>query len=79
MIAETRRLLDAAVQRQLVSDVPVGVFLSGGVDSTAITAFASRHYQGKLATYSAGFDDMRGVDERLKARRTAECLNLKPK
>jgi asparagine synthase (glutamine-hydrolysing) len=71
MIAETRRLLEQAVRRQLVSDVPVGVFLSGGVDSSAITAFASRHYQGRLATYSAGFDDRNGVDERPKARRVA--------
>jgi asparagine synthase (glutamine-hydrolysing) len=71
MIRETRRLLEAAVHRQLVSDVPVGVFLSGGVDSSAITAIASRHYRGRLATYSAGFDDMDGVDERPKARRVA--------
>jgi asparagine synthase (glutamine-hydrolysing) len=71
VIAETRRLLDQAVRRQLVSDVPVGVFLSGGVDSSAIAAFASRHYGGRLATYSAGFDDRSGVDERPKARRLA--------
>jgi asparagine synthase (glutamine-hydrolysing) len=71
MIAETRRLLDEAVRRQLVSDVPVGVFLSGGVDSTAITAFASRHYAGRLATYSAGFDGAAREDERPKARRVA--------
>ena len=60
------------MRRQLVSDVPVGVFLSGGVDSSAITALASRHYQGRLATYAAGFDDARGVDERPKARRVAQ-------
>lgn len=72
MIAETKRLLEAAVHRQLVSDVPVGVFLSGGVDSSAITAFASKHYAGRLATYSAGFDDLAGVDERPKARRVSE-------
>jgi asparagine synthase (glutamine-hydrolysing) len=71
VIAETRRLVEQAVRRQLVSDVPVGVFLSGGVDSTAITAFAAKHYQGRLATYSAGFDDRNGVDERPKARRIA--------
>jgi asparagine synthase (glutamine-hydrolysing) len=71
MIVETRRLLEEAVRRQLVSDVPVGVFLSGGVDSSAITAFASKHYAGKLATYSAGFDDLAGVDERPKARKIA--------
>ncbi|MFZ2491233.1 MAG: asparagine synthase (glutamine-hydrolyzing) [Thermoanaerobaculia bacterium] len=72
LIAETRRLLEAAVKRQLVSDVPVGVFLSGGVDSSAITAFASRHYGGRLATYSVGFDDLQGTDERPKARLVAE-------
>lgn len=71
MIAETKRLLDAAVHRQLVSDVPVGVFLSGGVDSTAITAIASRHQTSRLATFSAGFDDLNGVDERPKARKIA--------
>jgi asparagine synthase (glutamine-hydrolysing) len=72
MIAETRRLLEEAVRRQLVSDVPVGVFLSGGVDSSAITAIASKYYSGRLTTYSAGFDDLGGVDERPKARRVAE-------
>jgi len=71
IIVETRRLLEEAVRRQLVSDVPVGVFLSGGVDSSAITAFASKHYSGRLATYSAGFDDLDGVDERPKARKIA--------
>ena len=71
VISETRRLLEASVRRQLVSDVPVGVFLSGGVDSSAITAFAAKHYGGRLATYSAGFDELGGVDERPKARRLA--------
>jgi asparagine synthase (glutamine-hydrolysing) len=70
-IDETRRLLEQAVRRQLVSDVPVGVFLSGGVDSSAIAAFASRHYGGRLATYSAGFDFARGGGELPKAKRVA--------
>jgi asparagine synthase (glutamine-hydrolysing) len=71
IISETRRLLEEAVRRQLVSDVPIGIFLSGGVDSSAITAIAARHYNGRLATYSVGFDDLDGVDERPKARRVA--------
>ena len=75
LIAETRRLLEEAVRRQLVSDVPVGVFLSGGVDSSAITAFASRHYVGRLTTYSAGFDDLSEKDERPMARRVARHFN----
>jgi asparagine synthase (glutamine-hydrolysing) len=74
-IVETKRLLDAAVRRQLVSDVQVGVFLSGGVDSSAITAIAAKHYPGRLSTYSAGFDDIDGVDERPKARRVAAAYN----
>jgi asparagine synthase (glutamine-hydrolysing) len=55
-VSDVRRLLEQAVARQLVADVPIGVFLSGGVDSSAIAAFASRHYAGRLATYSVGFD-----------------------
>ena len=46
--------LDAAVARRLVADVPVGVFLSGGVDSTTIAALAARHKQ-PLRTFSIGF------------------------
>jgi len=73
----TRRVregLEQAVKRHLISDVPVGVFLSGGIDSTALTALASRHYQGRLRTYSCGFDFDRGVNELPKARRVAEAF-----
>lgn len=55
-VTSVRNLLEAAVKRQLVSDVPVGVFLSGGIDSSAVTAFAARNYGGGLKTYSVGFD-----------------------
>lgn len=48
-------LLESAVQRQLMSDVPLGVLLSGGIDSSAIVAFASRHYDN-LDTYSIEYD-----------------------
>jgi asparagine synthase (glutamine-hydrolysing) len=70
-IERTRDLLSTAVARQLVSDVPVGVCLSGGVDSAAITAFASRHYDGRLATYSVGFDYESGKGELPEARALA--------
>jgi len=69
---QIRALLEQAVKRQLVSDVPVGVFLSGGVDSSAIAAFAARHYLGRLATYSVGFDFAGNASELPRARRTAE-------
>jgi asparagine synthase (glutamine-hydrolysing) len=75
LVVRTREVLEAAVRRQLVSDVPLGVFLSGGVDSSAITAFASRHYRGQLATYSVGFDDPSHADERPAARRVAELFD----
>lgn len=71
---KTGMLLEAAVKRQLVSDVPIGVFLSGGIDSSAITAFASRHYSGIISTYSVGFDFDQGVNELPKARQVARCF-----
>jgi asparagine synthase (glutamine-hydrolysing) len=64
-----RELLDAAVARRLMADVPLGVFLSGGVDSSAITALAVRHAPD-LRTFSISFDDP-SFDESAKARRTA--------
>jgi asparagine synthase (glutamine-hydrolysing) len=71
LVARTRSLLEQAVTRQLVSDVPVGLFLSGGVDSSAIAAFASRHYARSLTTYSVAFDFTSGDGELPKARRIA--------
>ncbi|HEV2149057.1 MAG TPA: asparagine synthase (glutamine-hydrolyzing), partial [Longimicrobiaceae bacterium] len=70
--AGVRERLEGAVRSHLVSDVPVGVFLSGGIDSSAITAFASRHHGGRLKTFSVGFDFDRGVNELPRARRVAQ-------
>lgn len=69
---ETRWRLEQAVKSHLVSDVPVGVFLSGGVDSSTITALASRHYAGRLKTFSVGFDFDQGMNELPKARLVAK-------
>lgn len=55
-------LLDASVQRRLISDVPLGAFLSGGVDSSVIVALASRHTKN-LNTFSIGFRDEPFFDE----------------
>ncbi|HTU65157.1 MAG TPA: asparagine synthase (glutamine-hydrolyzing) [Steroidobacteraceae bacterium] len=74
LVAHTRSLLERAVQRQLVADVPVGLFLSGGVDSSALAAFASRHLPGRLATFAAGFDFEDGEGERPRARRVAAAF-----
>tara|TARA_Y100000768_G_C23987311_1_gene689718 strand:+ start:1541 stop:3418 length:1878 start_codon:yes stop_codon:yes gene_type:complete len=55
-IKRTHKLLEESIKRHLISDVDIGVFLSGGIDSSAITAFASKHYSKKLKTFSVGFD-----------------------
>ncbi|GGS21506.1 asparagine synthase (glutamine-hydrolyzing) [Actinokineospora fastidiosa] len=63
--------LDASIADALVADVPVGAYLSGGIDSSLITALVSKARQGEgLHTFSAGFGDER-VDEVAWARRVA--------
>jgi asparagine synthase (glutamine-hydrolysing) len=64
--------LEASVRAQLVSDVPLGLFLSGGVDSSAIVALASRALTGRrVKTFSLGFTEP-SYDERLFARAVAD-------
>ena len=52
-----RELMSLAVKRQLVADVPVGVLLSGGMDSSTMVALMQQHTTGPIHTYSVGFED----------------------
>lgn len=70
--AEVRRLLQAAIRRRLVSDVPLGAFLSGGIDSSAIVALMAGVMGEPVKTFTIGFDDREGFDERPFAREVAE-------
>jgi asparagine synthase (glutamine-hydrolysing) len=69
-----RRVLERAVKRRLMSDVPLGVFLSGGIDSSAIAALAAEHVPpGQLNTFAIGFNEP-SFDESSYARRVAKDL-----
>ena len=67
------RLLEDAVRRRLVSDVPLGAFLSGGIDSSAVTAFMVRNTPGRVKTFTIGFAE-KSFDETAHARRIASRL-----
>lgn len=66
-------LSDDAVRCRMISDVPLGAFLSGGVDSSAAVGFMARHTTGPVKTFSIGFTDKR-FDE-LRFARVAATLN----
>jgi len=72
-VEELRANLDLSVRRHLVSDVPLGVFLSGGIDSSTVAAFAVRHVCDRLQTFSIGFEDA-SFDESAPARQVAQFL-----
>ena len=73
--ARVRELVTAAVERRLMSDVPLGAFLSGGVDSTIVVALMSRALQEPVRTFSIGFDGDAAFDETSMARDTAARVN----
>lgn len=70
---ELRELLSDAVRMRLVADVPLGILLSGGVDSSAIAAFAVQHATEKVKTFSIGFEED-SFDESKYARQVADHL-----
>ena len=67
-------LLDKSIQLRMIADVPLGVFLSGGIDSSAIAAFAAAHSRNPIRTFSIGFADP-SFDESAHAQAVASHLN----
>lgn len=70
--AELREILDRAVATHLDTDVPAGLFLSGGWDSSLVSLYASRQSAEPLNSYSLAFPDHPGVDESAYAKQVAE-------
>ena len=70
---ETKKLIRDAVERRLISERPLGSFLSGGFDSTIVTAYMTQLIPGKVKTFSIGFSDPR-YDESTYARAVAKYL-----
>lgn len=71
IIEQLQLLISQAVRRQMVADVPVGAFLSGGLDSSTIVALMTRHTQKPVMTFSVGFGDL--INELPYARAVAQA------
>jgi len=73
-VERTLSRLEEAVRMRLVADVPVGVFLSGGIDSSLVAALAARHSSGPVKSFTLGFRDHPEYNELVYARRVADYL-----
>jgi asparagine synthase (glutamine-hydrolysing) len=74
-VATFRDLVTDSVRRELVSDVPLGVFLSGGIDSTTVTGLMAGMVSEPVRTFCVGYGGREGVNERPYARLAAERFN----
>jgi asparagine synthase (glutamine-hydrolysing) len=72
VVSQVRQLLTTAVTKRMVADVPVGAFLSGGIDSSSVVAVMAENAERPIATFTIGFDDRDGFDERPFARSVAK-------
>lgn len=62
-VKESKKLLDSAIDLRLRSDVPLGIFLSGGIDSSAVVGLLAERVEEPLKTFSIGYDFGKGFDE----------------
>lgn len=72
-IAWLNQSLGTAVQQRMVADVPLGAFLSGGIDSSLIVSIMQQHSRQKVKTFSIGFEDAH-YNESIQAKRIANAL-----
>ncbi len=72
---EVYNALDKAVDYRMVADVPVGAFLSGGVDSSAVVALMRKYSANTIKTFSVGFEGQPDYDERIWAERISKMFN----
>jgi len=72
--SRVRDLLTSAVRKRLIADVPLGVLLSGGVDSSAVAAIMARLVPGRVKTFAVGFEGDAYYDERPYAARVARHI-----
>ena len=73
-IAEYKHLLKKAVERQLLSDVPVGLLLSGGLDSALLGYLMAENYSNPIKTFTVGFEGKGDFNELYDARDTAKYI-----
>ncbi len=76
-IGDLRERLEEAVKLRLVSDVPLGAFLSGGLDSSLIVALMQKHSNSDVKTFSIGFEGDESFDETAYAQEVARRLETK--
>jgi asparagine synthase (glutamine-hydrolysing) len=75
-IAALDRVLEDSIKVHQRSDVPYGLFLSGGIDSAAVAAMMARLNERPVVAYTCGFEDADARDERAQAERVAQALKL---
>jgi asparagine synthase (glutamine-hydrolysing) len=74
-VYQLRKLLEDTLKIQMRSDVPVGAYLSGGMDSSIVTMLAAREYSGHLKTYTGAFKEGPAFDESCYAREVTKACN----
>jgi asparagine synthase (glutamine-hydrolysing) len=75
--SELLSLLEKTVQQHMIADVPVGVLLSGGVDSTGVLSFAAEQTRKEISSFTVGFSGGQVADERPYARLAAETFGTR--